>query len=367
MTFLIVTSGAGGHFYPGLALACELRQRKHTCIFCLKQKDAAIEELKNEGFAYVELPAIGLPRNLSIKLFKAILQFIQSLALSFVHIHRHRISCVVGFGGYVTAPVGLAARISGKRVVIHEQNALPGLANRMLAFFSNKIAISFPETAKYFPRAKIISTGNPVRPGITTTGTPGECRKKLGLATEKFTILVFGGSQGAHILNTLIPEAISSISSEHPFLNSIQTLHLSGRADYEKVINHYAKTNVSAKVLPYLRNMEYGYGASDLVISRAGATTIWELVSVRKPAILIPYPHATGNHQLKNAQYLADIGAAVVVEERFATPKKLSELIYVFIQDKSVLESMAKAYHKLTLEPALSTRKLADVVESVVQ
>lgn len=365
MNFLLVTSGTGGHFYPGLALANELRQRKHTCLFCLKQKDAAIEELKSEGFSYVELPAMGLPRNLSIKLFKAIWLFVKSMALAFIHIKRHNIDCVVGFGGYVAAPVGLAARISGKRLVIHEQNALPGLASRILTFFSHRIAISFPETARYFPQNKTIITGNPVRPGITTSITYSECRRRLGLATEKFTILIFGGSQGARVLNALIPETLGVCTNKG--MDTFQILHISGNVDHAKVNNEYARLAITAKVLPFLKDMGCGYGASDLVISRAGATTIWELVTVKKPAILIPYPHATGNHQLKNARSLADIGAAIVLEERSVDVEKLSALITNLYQDRAKLDNMFQAYHKLSLDPALSTSKLADVVESVVE
>jgi UDP-N-acetylglucosamine--N-acetylmuramyl-(pentapeptide) pyrophosphoryl-undecaprenol N-acetylglucosamine transferase len=256
-------------------------------------------------------------------------------------INRFRPDVVLGVGGYVSGPMVLAASLRGVPTAICEQNGFPGLANRILGKFVKRVFATFEESVKFFPGGKVVITGNPVRQDILRSG-------KIKKDTETVTILVFGGSQGAHKLNESVPEAIAELGRP-----GIKVIHQTGDRDFESVKNAYAERGIDARVLPFIDDMAGAYWEADFIIGRSGAGTVAEITALGKPSLLIPYPYATNNHQLENARVLERAGAAVVVEDRDALPENISAaLTNLLHRDK--LNEMASHALKLGKPAAAS-------------
>jgi UDP-N-acetylglucosamine--N-acetylmuramyl-(pentapeptide) pyrophosphoryl-undecaprenol N-acetylglucosamine transferase len=243
-------------------------------------------------------------------------------------IKRFRPDVVLGVGGYVSGPMVLAASLRGVPTAICEQNSYPGLTNRILGRFVKKVFATFGESMRFFPRGKVVITGNPVRSDILNAMNPKE-------GSDSMTILVFGGSQGAHKLNQSVPEALSKLGRA-----DIRVIHQTGDRDYESVKNAYAGHRIDARVLRFIDDMAGAYGEADFVIGRSGAGTVAEITALGKPSLLIPYPFAANNHQLENARVLERSGAAVIVEDREAGPENLYAALTKLLQ-KDKLTTMA--------------------------
>jgi UDP-N-acetylglucosamine--N-acetylmuramyl-(pentapeptide) pyrophosphoryl-undecaprenol N-acetylglucosamine transferase len=240
---------------------------------------------------------------------------------------------VIGVGGYVTGPVILAARMLGVAACIHEQNSIPGIANRIVGKIVNRIYISIPESARFFPAGRTVLTGNPVRREIL--------RKALSPADKSGgvgrTLLVLGGSQGAHRVNILVSEAIAQMERPAGF----KVIHQTGIADEKWVREKYAKDAVPAQVGAFFDNMAELYDEADLIVSRAGATTLAEITVMGKPSLLIPFPYAADDHQSRNARYLVDNGAALMEQEKNLDEKHLGKLIGSLLEDGGKRAAMA--------------------------
>lgn len=318
----IVAGGTGGHLYPGIAVARELSRAAHVR-FIVRRGDLGKAILSREHFDVVEITGQGMPRNLSIKLlsfpFSVLRGFLDTARL----IRKERPSMVVGMGGYLSFPVLLVAKCRGIPTLIHEQNVYPGLANRLLGRWVDSVSISFASSSRYFPAKRVWHAGLPIRSEIGTVEKVG-ARKRLGLDESRWTLLVFGGSLGAHHLNEIVMETWSRVSD---WRDSIQVLHITGPKDYEALAARYRELPFKSVVLPYVHMMQDAYAASDVVVCRAGASTITELSSVGRPAVLIPYPYASNQHQLFNARLLEEEGAAVVIEESQLTAERLETCI----------------------------------------
>ncbi len=341
---LIVSGGTGGHIYPGIALAEELRKRGAEIFFITKEKNKKI--IDDYGFTSFAISGQGWGRKISGGFFP----FLAALFVSFIHsgkiLIRIKPEIVIGMGGYLSFPALVLARLFGKRTLIYESNFYPGLANRCLALIIHQVAVAFEETKNYLSFAKkIITVGFPVRKEINTAYPRAEAIKRLGLVENRFTLLVFGGSQGAHFLNRLILEALPRLSS---WKNKIQFIHLTGEKDWPEIEAGYQKAGFIGKVLPYFAQMELAYAAADLVISRAGAATVAELIAVRKPAFLIPFSQAAEDHQTLNAQYLAGFGAAEIFSEKELSAEKISQQISNLASSPAKLQQMALAYQKIS-------------------
>lgn len=243
---------------------------------------------------------------------------------------------VVGTGGYASFFPILIARILGIPALIQEQNVMPGLATRILARIVNRVFISFRETSRWLPGKNLLVTGNPLRERIGQI-TRIEGLKRFGLAPEFPTVLILGGSRGAHSINKAFLELLGLLPSS----TRIQFIVLTGGEDLDRVKKKAASKSFKTVVFDFLPQIEYAYAASDLVISRAGATTISELLACAKPSILIPYPYA-GKHQQLNASVLEENGVAVVIEDRILSGKILKEIIFELIYDKPRLQQMSE-------------------------
>ncbi|NLK00632.1 MAG: undecaprenyldiphospho-muramoylpentapeptide beta-N-acetylglucosaminyltransferase [Clostridia bacterium] len=310
---VITGGGTGGHIYPGLAVAKELKnQIPGVKLLYVGAKDGMEKEIvPGAGFDFEGITVGGLERRLSIKN----IQTFYKLAKGFVEarsiLKNFKPDVVMGTGGYVSFPVVQAAARRKIPTLIHEQNAFPGLANRMLAKRVDRVCISYGEAVPYFhKRAKIDVTGLPVRDEILTMGRQ-EALDFFDLKKDKLTLLVVGGSRGARSINRAVKRIIQWVAGE----SSKQLILITGKLDYQEVIqeNREFLNSENIRIYSYLDRMEYGLAAADLVVSRAGATFLSELTARGVPGILIPYPHAADNHQEFNARSLEKHGAAKVV------------------------------------------------------
>jgi UDP-N-acetylglucosamine--N-acetylmuramyl-(pentapeptide) pyrophosphoryl-undecaprenol N-acetylglucosamine transferase len=256
-------------------------------------------------------------------------------------LRRFRPDVLVGTGGYTSAGVALAERLRGGRVVIHEQNSIPGRTNRMLARLARKVCVTFEESEAYFPAGKTVLTGLPVRSEILQGVDKRKACERFGLDPDKFTLLVFGGSQGAKRINNMIIDAVPTLINA-----GLQVIHQSGKKNYE---------DISAKrpdlpgyiIRPYIDDMAAAYSAADFVVSRSGASSIAEITAVGLPAILIPFPFAQADHQTKNAEAVSRAGAALVLEEKSIDSPALTSIILDLVNDKARLDAMAQVSKKL--------------------
>jgi len=320
LRILVTGGGTGGHLFPAIAVIQALRDLAPHCqvMFAGTTKNVETENLKryhvpSQAIHCKGLKNMGLAGSLTA-IFLLPWALLEALAL----ILRFRPHLAFGVGGYVTGPVLLAARLCKVPVAIHEQNIVPGIANRLASRLARRIFLSWPDTGLLFDRAKSLGTGNPVRQEIALA--------RKGSA-ETPTLVVLGGSQGARGLNRMVSAAFR-YAREHalPLPHGLRVIHQTGRHDETEVRATYEKIGIAAEVAPFFTTMATVYSQASLVVSRAGATTLAELCLLRKPAILVPYPHAADNHQEKNARMLEQKNAAVVLLEK-EDPAELARLI----------------------------------------
>lgn len=313
MKVIIAGGGTGGHIFPAISVAEEILKRSgaNEVLFAGTKKGLENELLSKRGYRVEHISAQGIKGKGVKKSIAALLSACKGVSDSMALIKRFRPDVVLGVGGYVSGPVVLAASLRGVPTAICEQNAYPGVTNRILGRFVNKVFATFGESARFFSRGKVVITGNPVRDDILRVNSIKE-------DTDTVTILVFGGSQGARKLNESVPEALAKLGRV-----DIRVIHQTGDKDYELVKNAYAVHRIDARVLRFIDDMAGAYGEADFVIGRSGAGTVAEITALGKPSLLIPYPFAANNHQLENARVLERSGAAVIVEDREAGPENL--------------------------------------------
>ena len=332
---LIAVSSTGGHIYPGLAVAKQLQKEGYEILFIGKKNNI----ISNEGYKFYPISAIGLQRKASLKIFNFIIKFIYSVFQSLKILANEKPAIVIGFGGYISFPVILAAWLKNVPSIIHEQNYIPGLANRISVRFVNKICVSFRESEEIFSSDKVILTGNPVREAILSIK-----KEPSNYAHLPLTCLVFGGSQGSHNINTAIINSVDKLSALKEKINFI---HITGEKDYEIVKNAYLKNGIKSEVYNYLFKIEEAYKKTSFTICRSGAMTISELISLRMPAILIPYPYSTENHQKANAEYLSKNDCSILIEE--TDIDNLLENIIKITNHPEILSKMSESYQKIPI------------------
>lgn len=345
MRVIISGGGTAGHVYPGLALADQLRAKHPDTELLWVGTAEGLEAsvVPKSGFPFATVAAAGLRRGLTF----ANAGVMAKLAGGSLEARRivgdYRPDVVVGMGGYVSAPVVLAARLARLPVLLHEQNAIPGLANRLLARFADCVAVSYQQSARAFPPAKVVVTGNPVRPEILTS-TREEGLELYRLERRRKTLLVCGGSRGAHKINQAMIESYHGLSGR----SDLQVLHVTGMIDFDFVSGRIAELESAAdrltyKVHRYLDRIAPAYAATDLIVCRAGAGTLAEITARGIPSILVPYRHATGGHQDENARVLEEAGACRVIEDGRLAGDLLVSLISELVGDEVGLRKMAVA------------------------
>ncbi|MDP2654029.1 MAG: undecaprenyldiphospho-muramoylpentapeptide beta-N-acetylglucosaminyltransferase [Candidatus Omnitrophota bacterium] len=320
MKIVMATGGSGGHLFPALYVADVLRVRGHE-VFFAGAFGGMEEKIRRHGYSFRDLPAKGLKTNS----LKSVLEFsaamIQSMARAGTMLREIRPDAVVGFGGYGSFPVVASAIVQRRPAMIHEQNVIPGRANRVLFQFADRVTLSFERTKSYCRRKDAVVTGCPShRPDPRWTGR--SAREHFGLDPEKFTVLILGGSQGSRRINREFLSAVEGMGTPA----GLQIIHLCGQADFGEMGREYRRIGADVRLFEFLDEMEAAYAAADMVISRAGAVTVSEIAAFGVPAVLIPYPYA-GGHQRANALVLAESGRADMVEEKDLSAKLLETLI----------------------------------------
>jgi len=329
---VIAGGGTGGHLYPGIALARALLKTDMSIDITFIGTERGIEArvLPREGLKLKTIAAAGLIGKRGLGRLSAWLKLPLGLLQAMGFLARKRPGLVVGVGGYVSGPAGLAAKLLGIPLLLHEQNALPGATNRLLGKVADKIAVSYPESARHFPAGKVVETGNMIREGFAAATPAPE--------GGRFTVLVLGGSQGAHSINIAMTGALEELAAVRDRLHII---HQTGERDYPDVKRRYEEAGFSAEVAPFIDDMARCYLAASLIIARAGATSLAEITACGRASVLVPFPHAAHNHQEKNARVLEAAGAAEVILDHEASGGRFARAILGAIDDPQGLARRA--------------------------
>lgn len=310
----IACGGTGGHLFPGLAVAGQLRRRGCAVALLISPKEVDQQGVQSaREMEIVTLPAVALQNR---NYFSFAASFWRSWRAAGKFFTRRPPQAVLAMGGFTSAPPVLAAKKFGAKTFLHESNTIPGRANRFLARFVDGAFVGFPEAVARLGAANTSVAGTPVRPQFQPRD-PAGCRVQLGLDPHRPTILVMGGSQGAGGINDMILSVLP-LSGARDW----QWLHLTGAGDFERVKQAYAARKLTALVKPFMAEMEIALGAATAAVSRAGASSLAEIAALRLPALLVPYPTAADNHQLYNAVAFSSTGAARLLEQRQSTPDK---------------------------------------------
>jgi UDP-N-acetylglucosamine--N-acetylmuramyl-(pentapeptide) pyrophosphoryl-undecaprenol N-acetylglucosamine transferase len=354
---IIAGGGTGGHLFPGLAVAESWagKRGKESILFVTGRRKMESAILSSAGWRQTSIAIEGIKgrgwRVMGYVLLMLPVSFFQSLKA----LHRFKPSLVLGVGGYSAGPVCLAARILRIPTAIHEQNSVPGLTNRLLCRLVDRVFISFEESRDFFSGGQLFLTGNPIREDLL------QGRLSSVQQDRNFTLLVMGGSQGAKSINRAFVSAWKILREKGL---DIQVIHQTGEKDYASVAREYPGKDLPVVLSPFIQDMGAAYNQADLVICRAGATTVSELAALGKPSILIPYPFAANNHQEKNADVLVRAGGAVKILEEDLQGEDLATRILGYLEDQSLLAEMSR--RALTVGRWDAVHRIVDQLEEMI-
>ncbi len=363
MKVIIAGGGTGGHLFPGLAIAEEFRRRDSAAevVFIGTEHGIEAKIVPREGYRLHLVRAEGIVGKSAVKKTKGLL----TLGLSFFDARRilaaEKPDIVIGVGGYAAGAAVLLAKLKGIPTLIHEQNSVPGSTNRLLGRFVDRVCITYQESAPVFPMDRTFLTGNPIRPKILKGDRDAACRL-FSLDPNLFTVFVFGGSSGAQSINRTMVDSLNHLGD---LRDKVQFLHQTGEKDYENIREAYRKAGVKGTVAPFIHQMAEAYAVADLVVSRAGATTLAEITALGKPAVLVPYPFAAGRHQELNAMKLREMGAAYLVLDREMKGEAISRYIRSFFENPGLRSEMQKASRGLGRPEAGG--RIVDIALSLVK
>lgn len=340
---LIMAGGTGGHVFPALACAREFQARGYSVHWLGTPRGIENELVPRAGLPLHLINVSGLRGKGVVSLIKAPWVLMRALLQARKLMRQLHPVCAVGFGGYVTGPGGLAARLAGVPVVVHEQNAVAGTANRLLVPLASRVCEAFPDTFRAL--AKRRTTGNPVRPELFLE-TP-----RQALAGRRPRLLVMGGSLGSEPLNKLVPQALAQIPVDY----RPEVFHQAGKQHGGATTERYREAGVPAQVAPFIDDMAQAYAWADLVICRAGALTVSELAAAGLPSMLVPLPHAIDDHQTRNADYLAREGAAFLLPQATTGATELAARLKEVLMQPEKLNAMAATARRLAKPDATRT------------
>ena len=368
---MIMAGGTGGHIFPALAVAGYLRAQNWRVVWLGTQGGMESRLVPPQGHTMACISFTGVRGRGALAFLFLPLKLLIAFWQSARAIFAHRPDVVLGMGGYTSFPGGLMAALFNRPLVIHEQNSIAGLANRVLALLADRVLVAFPDPfskdqsgrtkvegkgrrrspSSFIPHPPSLTVvGNPVRDEIAALGAPEE---RYAIRSGSLQLLVIGGSLGAQVLNQTVPQALALL----PETRRPRVTHQSGAAHIEALSAAYAGAGLSAELLPFIGDMASRYAVADVVLCRAGATTIAELTAAGVASVLVPYPHAVDDHQTSNARYLAERNAAVLIPQSDFTAAKLAALLSDFTREK--LLAMARAARAVAQPGA--TRAVAEV------
>ena len=360
MNVVIACGGTGGHLFPGLAVAEVLQARGHQSLLFISRKEIDAQAVRDYAgqFRFEKLPSVGLPRVFSPAMLGFARGFTQSLTRCRRFYREFKPPAVLGMGAFPSTAPLLSGRLSGVPTFVHESNAVPRKANRVNARLSRVVLLGFEECAKQLaPGTHCEVTGTPIRSALRERLVPAEARSifRLNDAPDKKTVLVMGGSQGAHGINQAMTRA-----SVH-WRDSLQLIHFTGTDDEQEVRAAYERQGVNAYVAAFHHRMQEAYSAADFVIARSGAASLSELAYFGLPSLLIPYPFAAEDHQTLNAQIFTRAGAAVSLKETDTMKNSLAETVLEITKNPSKLSAMSAAAQRLA--PPDAAALLVDIIE----
>ena len=356
MHILIACGGTGGHLFPGIAVAEELLRRGHHATLLISEKSVDAEaSAKYPHLDFRTLPAVAKPPTLSPRMVGFLWRMRASAQRCQAILRETGARTVLGMGGFTSLPPVHAGRRAGCRTFIHDSNARPGRANVLTSRFCDEVLLGMEAASPFFPGRTIRITGTPVRPEISTLPPRAEAAARLGLDPDKTTILVTGGSQGARRLNDLAAAAATHLP------DGWQVLHIAGAADAERV--RQLTTQVPGyQVLGFCDQMPDAYAVADLLVARAGASSLCEIAQIGLPSLLIPYPHAADDHQTRNAEVFQRAGASRLLPEPSLDAPSLNREILAILQDLPTYKRMCQASRSLAVPDAAA--RICDALEA---
>ena len=332
MKFIIVAGGTGGHIFPALSLVEKILENKSNEVLYIGTTDRMESEIiPSKGIPYMGITVHGIKKNL-IKDFKNIFDISKSTKECIKTIEEYKPNAVIGFGGYVSFPVILAARKCKVPIYLHEQNVIPGKTNKLISKFSKKIFVSFEESSKYFKKDKVIYSGNPCQERAKSIKKHN--KNELGFDKSKKLILIVMGSEGSTAMNEILLDYLREFNEPDK-----EILFITGKRQFND-LNNNLKVSSSVKLVPFYEDLPGLMKSADLIISRAGASTISEIISTHIPSILIPSPYVANNHQYYNALALKETGGSVMIEQKDFTKELLSETVNNILDNKEVNKMM---------------------------
>lgn len=360
LKFILSGGGTGGHIYPAVAIADELKRRHPNAEFLfVGAKDRMeMQKIPEAGYQIIGLPIAGLQRRLTLKNIWVPFKLVKSLWKSKRILKDFKPAVAIGTGGYASAPLLKAAGRLGIPCLIQEQNAYPGKTNVWLAKRASKICVAYPGMENYFPKAKIIWTGNPIRQALLEVDSKREqALEKFQLERDKLTILVLGGSLGARAINAVMAKSMDFFKA-----HKTQVIWQCGQLYFDQYKDYGQQKQV--RIFPFLKEMDQAYAAADIVISRAGALAVSELCMVGKPAVFIPSPNVAEDHQTKNAMALTRQKAAIMIKES-ELDEQFEPRILTLLKDKVERDLLGSMIKRLAKPKATST--IVDAVEELIQ
>ncbi|MEG2891780.1 MAG: undecaprenyldiphospho-muramoylpentapeptide beta-N-acetylglucosaminyltransferase [Clostridium sp.] len=365
MKVIVSGGGTGGHIYPGVAIAKKIKENNKDVEILFVGSNNGLEKtlVPKEGFDIKLIEVEGLNKKVSLKTFSSVKKVFKGYSMASNIIKEFKPDIVIGTGGYVCGPVVLSAAMKGIPTIIHEQNAIPGMTNKILSKFVKKIGITFEESGKFFNEKKVVYTGNPIRSQILSANRK-VAREKLGFSEDIIVTLAVGGSRGAKNLNEAVVNMIEDIKSQNMGL-----LFITGEAQYDTIMKNIKDKGIvlndNIKVLPYLYEMENALAACDVIVTRAGATILSEVTALAIPAILIPSPYVANNHQELNANALERVGAGIKLSESDLPSGILSKKLITLASSKDSLMEMKKASKSIGIVDA--SDKIYDIIKELVK
>lgn len=356
LKILIACGGTGGHLFPGIAVGEALRAGGHEVLLLISEKDVdAVASAKYAHLVFEKVPAVAKPATLSPQMPGFLWKTWKSVGRCRAILRAFGADAVLGMGGFTSLPPVYAGHKLGLKTFIHDSNARPGRANVLTSRFCTQVFLGMEAAKSFFPQRETVTTGTPVRPEILNLPSREEAAAEFGLDPRKTTILVTGGSQGAHRLNELCAEAANLLPED------FQVLHIAGAKDFARV-SEIASGRTHHKVLGFCDRMAAAYAVADLVIARAGASSLTEIAVCGHPSILVPYPYAADDHQTRNAEVFADAGAAQLRQERDLNAAKLAAMATGMLRDLPSYKQMAKAARALAVPDAAA--RVRSAIES---
>lgn len=357
---IIACGGTGGHLFPGVAVAQRLRERGHSPLLLISGKGVdATAAAKYPELNFAQVPTVAPPKLTSPKMLPFLGRLWKANGQARRLLRDFQPDAVVGMGGFTALlPVRAAAK-ARIATAIHDSNAIPGKANRILGKTVDRVLLGMAECARHFPGARIAVVGTPVRRELFALPAPAEARARFGLDAHAPTLLVTGGSQGAAALNDSAERAYPVYARE-----GIQLIHLCGRGHEERLRAAALQAGLRADIRDFCSDMPAAYAAADLVLSRAGASTLSELAAVGRPSILVPFPHAADDHQTKNAEAYAALGAAVHLPQNQLGDGSLMRLVLAHLNDPELRHKAQQALAQLKIEDAAA--RIVDELEAAI-